>query len=235
MEPGKTRIGGHPHPAAAPAVPGCTRTHGNVRIRCFAVNLLLRTLWLLFFGARRRAACPALGPCRTPFRVRPLDLDILGHMNNGRYLSVMDLARMDLMVRSGWWRRLRAGGIYPVLVAETIQFRRSLQARERYEIETTLPGWDQRDCFGVQRFRRGDGEIVATAVIRARFLRREPGGSRPVSVPRRRSSRWLAWDRSHHPCRPGSPGGLNRSTAPCGTTSESIPDVPPGRRIVTPW
>lgn len=147
------------------------------------MNLLLRTLWLLFFGARRRAACPALGPCRTPFRVRPLDLDILGHMNNGRYLSVMDLARMDLMVRSGLWRRLRAGGIYPVLVAEAIQFRRSLQPWERYEIETTLPGWDQRDFFGVQRFQRVDGEVVATAVIRARFLRREPGSPRPVSVP----------------------------------------------------
>ena len=147
------------------------------------MNLLLRTLWLLFFGARRRAVCPALGPCRTPFRVRPLDLDILGHMNNGRYLSVMDLARMDLMVRSRLWRRLRAGGIYPVLVAEAIQFRHSLQPWERYEIETTLPGWDQRDFFGVQRFLRADGEVVATAVVRARFLRREPDSRRPVSVP----------------------------------------------------
>lgn len=150
------------------------------------MNLLLRTLWLLLFSARRRAAVRSvLGPCRTPFRVRPLDLDILGHMNNGRYLSVMDLARMDLMVRSGLWHRLRAGGIYPVLVAEAIQFRRSLWPWERYEIETTLPGWDQRDFFGVQRFLRGDGgkEVVATAVIRARFLRREPGSRRPVSVP----------------------------------------------------
>ncbi len=147
------------------------------------MNLLLRTLWLLFFAACRRPPCPVLGPCRTPFRVRPLDLDILGHMNNGRYLSVMDLARMDLMVRSGLWKQLRARGFYPVLAAEAIQFRRSLQPWERYEIETTLPGWDERDFFAVQRFLRADGEVVATAVIRARFLKYDRARRRAGSVP----------------------------------------------------
>ena len=147
------------------------------------MNLLLRTLWLLLLGARRRAVSPVLGPCRTPFRVRPLDLDILGHMNNGRYLSLMDLARMDLMVRSGLWKQLRANGFYPVLVAEAIQFRRSLQPWERYEIETTLPGWDERDFFGVQRFIRTNGEVVATAIIRARFLKYDRGMRRAGSIP----------------------------------------------------
>lgn len=147
------------------------------------MNLLLRTLWLVLFAARRRPACPVLGPCRTSFRVRLLDLDILGHMNNGRYLSVMDLARMDLMIRSGLWKKLRARGFYPVLAAEAIQFRRSLQPGERYEIETTLPGWDERDFFGVQRFIRQDGEVVATAVIRARFLKRDSESRRTNSVP----------------------------------------------------
>ena len=146
------------------------------------MNLLLRTLWLLFFAAGRRPACFILGPCRTPFRVRPLDLDLLGHMNNGRYLSVMDLARMDLLVRSGLWKQFRSRGSYPVLTAVAIQFRRSLQPWERYEIETAVPGWDERDFFAVQRFLRADGEVAATAVARVRFLKHDRGLRRAGNV-----------------------------------------------------
>ncbi len=47
------------------------------------------------------------------FRVLPTDLDVLGHMNNGVYLSIMDLGRMDLLQRSGIWSRLFGAGIFP--------------------------------------------------------------------------------------------------------------------------
>ena len=35
----------------------------------------------------------------TPFRVWPVDFDIYRHLNNGRYLSLMDVARLDLIIR----------------------------------------------------------------------------------------------------------------------------------------
>jgi len=134
------------------------------------VNLWLRLLWLLL-AAPRRSSVPPFGPCHTPFRVLPTDLDVLRHVNNGVYLSMMDLARVDLMIRAGLARELRQQGWYPVVVAQTIRFRRSLTLFQAFTIETRVLGWDEKAFVLEQRFERGT-ELVANAVVRARFLSR---------------------------------------------------------------
>ncbi len=144
------------------------------------MNLLLRLL-LLPLLARRRGPCALLGPCRTPFRVTLTDLDVLLHVNNGVYLSIMDLARVDLMTRSGLLPRFRARGWYPVVAAETIAFHRSLRLGERFEVETSVLGWDGASFFLRQRFLRGE-QLVADAVVRARFLARGGGTVAPEEV-----------------------------------------------------
>lgn len=111
---------------------------------------------------------------RTPFRVRPSDIDPLWHMNNGVYLSIMDLGRIDLMRRSGMLARLRRLRWYPVVVAESITFRRSLGLWQRYVLETRLLGADDKAVLIEQRFVVA-GEIAARAVVRGRFLRRDGG------------------------------------------------------------
>ena len=103
------------------------------------MNKLLRLLWLLIV-ARFRPPCDLLEPCRTPFRVMPTDLDVLGHVNNGVYLSIMDLARVDLMIRASVFAKAKAQGWYPVVTAETIQFRRSLKLVQAFEIENAVIG-----------------------------------------------------------------------------------------------
>jgi acyl-CoA thioesterase FadM len=113
-------------------------------------------------------------------RVLPTDLDILGHMNNGVYLSIMDLGRMDLMIREGFWAKLRAQKMYPVMVSETITFRRSLHPWQRFILETRVIGVDDKAVFVEQRF-VVDGEIAARAMTRARFL--QTGGP-TVSIER---------------------------------------------------
>jgi acyl-CoA thioesterase FadM len=142
------------------------------------VRHYFRLLWMLLFG-RFRPGVSALGPCRTPFRVLPTDLDVLRHVNNGIYLSLMDLGRVDLMRRSGLFASLARKGWYPVVIAETIQFRRSLTLWQRFTIVTRVLGWDERAIVVEQRFERG-GETIARAWVRARFLRRE-GGSVPTA------------------------------------------------------
>ena len=134
------------------------------------MNLLLRLLWLTLVG-RRRSPVPTLGPCHTPFRVLPTDLDVLRHVNNGVYLSMMDLARVDLMTRAGIAGKVRKRGWYPVVVAATIHFRRSLTVFQRFEIETRVLAWDERAFLVEQRFLR-ETELIAHALVRARFLSR---------------------------------------------------------------
>lgn len=141
------------------------------------MNLLFRFLWLLIVG-RFRARVPPLGPCATPFRVWPTDLDVFMHVNNGVYLSMMDLARIDLMTRSGIAGEIRRRGWHPVVTSQTIQYRRSLRPFERFDIVTRVLDWDDKYILLSQEFVRR-GETVATALMRGRFLSNE--GNVPMS------------------------------------------------------
>jgi len=137
------------------------------------MNLFLRLL-LLLLTAPFRPRCDVLGPSRKRFIVWPPDLDVLFHVNNGVYLSMLDVARVDLMLRSGIGKRLRKTGVYPVVAAQTIRFRRSLQLFQAFEVETQVIGWDEKAFIIQHHFLRG-GEVVAEAVVRSRFLRRRGG------------------------------------------------------------
>jgi len=137
------------------------------------MNLFLRLL-LLFLTAPFRPRCELLGPARKRFIVWPPDLDVLFHVNNGVYLSMLDVARVDLLLRSGMARQLRRNGFYPVVAAETIRFRRSLQLFQIFDVETTVVAWDDKAFIIQHRFLRGE-ELVAEAIVRARFLRRGGG------------------------------------------------------------
>jgi len=141
------------------------------------MNLLLR-LFLTFVLSPRRAQLHVLDTCITPFRVWLNDLDVLRHMTNGRYFTILDLARVDLMIRSRMWPEIKKRGWYPVVTLETMRFHRSLEWLDRYEVATRVIGWDDKHVFIEQGFVR-DGVQVALGVVRARFLKRS-GGTVPT-------------------------------------------------------
>lgn len=142
------------------------------------MNLWLRLLWLWLAGRWRTPVHP-LGPCRTPFRVSLGDLDVFRHMNNGRYLTIMDIGRVDLMRRSGVLARINRAGFYPVVTAESITFRKSLNWPQPFDVETAVLQWDEKSVIMSQRFLVGNVEY-ASALLQARFLRRS-GGSVPTA------------------------------------------------------
>lgn len=135
--------------------------------------MIFRTIFHALRGPRR-SALGVHDVGRLPMRVLPTDLDVLGHMNNGVYLSIMDLGRFDLLTRSGVWARLKGLGYYPVVASETITFRKSLQPWQRFILETRIAGYDARAVYVQQRF-TVDGEIFAEGFIRGRFLKRTGG------------------------------------------------------------
>lgn len=106
---------------------------------------------------------------------------MLLHVNNGVYLSMLDVARVELMLRSGAFPKLKARGLYPVVAAETIRFRRSLRLFDRFEVETRVIGWDEQAFVLTHEFVRR-GEVVAEAVIRWRFLKRGGGKASAAEV-----------------------------------------------------
>ncbi|MDO4784965.1 MAG: acyl-CoA thioesterase [Propionibacteriaceae bacterium] len=144
------------------------------------MNLYFRLLLVRLAALWR----PRLGPwdtAITPFRVTPADLDVLAHVNNGKYLSLMDLGRIDLMLRSGLWATARRLGWYPVVAGQTITYLKSLRLGQRFELHTRLLGFHGVWSYVHQEFRVGDA-VYAHAVVRARFLRRGGGTVPPDEV-----------------------------------------------------
>ncbi len=141
------------------------------------MNLLWRTLLVLARARRllrRRGAVPPTTVGRIRVTVLPTDIDILRHMNNGRYLSVFDLGRWDLLVRTGLLDTMRENGWYPVVSSETVTFRKSLELWQRFDIETRFLGHDDRALY-LEHRAVVRGEIYARAIIRARMLKRSGG------------------------------------------------------------
>ncbi len=136
------------------------------------MHLIFRTL---FFFLRPKGSDLAITDVsRVDFRVLPTDLDVMGHMNNGVYLSIMDLGRMDLFRRSGVWAKIVRVRMLPVMANESITFRKSLQPWQRFTIETRIVGYDAKSLYAEQQVVVA-GEIYARATMRLRFTRRGEG------------------------------------------------------------
>lgn len=121
--------------------------------------------------SRRDPAFDVLSESRLRFRVWPGDLDFFGHMNNGRYLSLMDSGRWDIMGRLGLIPILRRRRCITVLGAATIQYRRPLAPFQEFLLVSRVVGWDEKWFYVEQRF-ESQGKTVAVSHVRGLFRER---------------------------------------------------------------
>jgi YbgC/YbaW family acyl-CoA thioester hydrolase len=135
--------------------------------------MVFRVLWLVL-RSKYQPRVSVWGTYQKTFRVRLRDLDLLRHMTNSAYLALMDLGRMDLVLRSGFWAAMNQNGMYSIIASQTITYRKSLKFGDRFQIETRVAGADEEAVYFHQRFTMS-GEICAEAVVRQRFLRRAGG------------------------------------------------------------
>jgi acyl-CoA thioesterase FadM len=99
-------------------------------------------------------------------RVWPNDLDLNVHMNNGRYLSLMDLGRVDVMFHSGAFKLWFKKGWQPLVAWSCCRHFRPLNLFQRFEIRTRILGWDEKWIYFEQRFTRGE-TLYALAAVKA--------------------------------------------------------------------
>lgn len=135
------------------------------------MSLILRFLKVLLaavFGRR----LDLLDGSVLAFRVWPNDLDVNFHMNNGRYLTVMDLGRVDLMLRARLAGAILRRRWMPVVAAINIRYRRSLAPFQRYRLRTRLVSWDEKWLYLEQSFETQNG-VAATAMIKAALRGRQ--------------------------------------------------------------
>lgn len=139
------------------------------------MNLYLRLLAVLariLVGPKQGV----LDASKLYFRVWPHDCDLNLHMNNGRYLTLMDLGRIHLIGQIKILRELLRRGWMPVLGAVEINFIRPLNPLQKFCLTTRMLTWDEKYFYIEQRFERG-GRLHALAHIKGLFVH----GSAPVA------------------------------------------------------
>lgn len=115
---------------------------------------------------------PALGALETDtlkLRVWPNDVDFNFHLNNARYLSVMDYGRMRHLARVGLMTQMFKQRWTPVVGAVWMTYRRSLPLWAPYRLTTRLVCWDERWFYFEQIFTGGEG-LVAVGWVKAALL-----------------------------------------------------------------
>ena len=133
------------------------------------MNLWLRLIGVLLGSLFR----PRLGLFEESVlrgRVWITDLDLNVHMNNARYLAVMDLGRFDLFVRGGMLRVFLSRRIQPLMGAAAVRFKRALRPFEPFTLHSRFVGWDDRRAY-VEHWIESKGEVVCQAVMWAAFRR----------------------------------------------------------------
>lgn len=129
------------------------------------MNLYLRLIWALL-RAWRLPRIAAGDSIERRLRVWPGDLDINGHMNNGRYLTIIDLMLVEYFVRSGFARVMMKAGWRPMSGGAVITYRKGLLPGQRYRLRFCLAASDSSWNFMRFEFLRDDGTLCAAGYMK---------------------------------------------------------------------
>ena len=110
---------------------------------------------------------------RLSTRVWPSGIDFNFHLNNGRYLSVMDYGRIHLLARTRVLTAALRARWTPLVGAVWMTYRRSLPLFAQYTLDTRLVCWDERWFYIEQTF---IGEQGLAAVGWVKGALRAPDG-----------------------------------------------------------
>lgn len=133
------------------------------------MNLYLRLLKVVFrilFGPKKGL----MDASRVAFRVWPHDCDLNFHMNNGRYLTFMDLGRIHLIGQMKLLSRFVKDRWHPILGAAEISFIRPLAPLQKFFLVTRMITWDDKYFYIEQRFVTGEDRLCAVAYVRGLFM-----------------------------------------------------------------
>jgi acyl-CoA thioesterase FadM len=141
------------------------------------MNLYLRLLWTIL-RALRKPKLEFGDTLERTLRVWPNDLDLNGHMNNGRYLTIIDLMLIEYFVRIGFAKVLLKKGWRPMAGGSFITYRRGLKPFQQYTLRFRLDACDEQWNYMRFEFAHGEklcaaGYMKGTAVSKQGFVKNE--------------------------------------------------------------
>jgi acyl-CoA thioesterase FadM len=114
---------------------------------------------------------PALGIFDThvsTHRILPWDIDPWMELNNGRTLTLFDLGRVPLAIRTGLVRVVREQGWGMAVAGNTTRYRKRVTTFQRVTMHSRCVGWDARFMYLEQSMWRGDdctGQMLARSAF----------------------------------------------------------------------
>jgi acyl-CoA thioesterase FadM len=105
-------------------------------------------------------------------RVMPGDIDFYPELNNGRHLTMMDLGRIDLAIRTGLMRVLFKKRWGLMVGGASVRYRHRLRFFGKYNLRTKFVGHDPLWLYFHQKTEQ-DGQICSAALIRGAITSRE--------------------------------------------------------------
>lgn len=144
------------------------------------MNLVFRLLYVLVLSLFRERLPLTAVESRLGLRTMPNDLDVNLHMNNGRYLTICDLNRVDLFIRTGLLKVMLRKKWMPMVAEHTMTYKKPLKVFERFDVSLAVTHWDEKFFYMTHTFEAG-GRIVAEGTSRA-VVRARDGVVRPDDV-----------------------------------------------------
>ena len=149
------------------------------------MSLFFRALWVYLIAFFRPRIDDILTVGTINLCVLPNDLDTNIHMNNGRYLTIMDLGRLDLVMRTGLLRHMMKQKAIPVLSSAQMRWRLPLLPFQKYRLETRVVCWDDKWVYMEQRFvmlgGSKDGAVAAIGIVKGSFYDTVKSATVPTS------------------------------------------------------
>lgn len=151
------------------------------------MNLIFR-LMALFMSSFIKLRLPIEKPKNSLcLRVLPNDIDINLHMNNGRYLTICDLTRVDMFIRTGLAKTMLKEKWIPVISEHTMKYKKALKIFQKYTINMEVTGWDDKSFKMLHTF-IVNGRVVAEGTSHGVIVSKT-GVISPIEVMKKVASR----------------------------------------------
>ena len=130
------------------------------------MNLFFRRIWVLLLASFSSQREPLNRAFARTYRVWLTDQDMFMHMTNSRYLSFSDLARLNLLVRTGMMKVLQRNNWKLEICGQTRTITRMLKAPQAFKMTCEIEGWsDKYVAFHHAFLRRGNTHAVVNTLM----------------------------------------------------------------------
>lgn len=100
--------------------------------------------------------------------VLPNDVDVT-RLSSDRYLPLMDLGRINIVLRAGLFRSLVRNRWIPVARVVSMRYRHPLRIFQRFSLRSRVAYWDAEWAWIEHRFER-HGRTTAIGIVKVGFI-----------------------------------------------------------------